>query len=48
MVYENGEECKVYIDDFVCYVFFFIFKLFILFEIIFRNKWILKKMFNDV
>lgn len=47
MVYENGEECKVYLNDFVCYV-FFIFELFILFEIIFRDKWILKKMFNDV
>lgn len=22
MVYENGEECKVYFDDFVCNAFF--------------------------
>lgn len=38
MVYENGEECKVYFDDLVCHAFFFISKLSILSETTFRNK----------
>lgn len=47
MVYENGEECKVYFDDFVCHA-FFISNLSILSETTFRDKWTLKQMPNDV